>query len=72
MDPEQKKSIMKKLIMTATLLLIYDTLEKIEGTQAILNFTILAQNVLYDEETLCYIEDVLYRLEKIKKVFEQH
>ncbi len=33
---------------------------------------ILAQYVSQDEETLCYMEHVLYRLEKIKIAFEQH
>ena len=52
-------------------LLIYNALKTIQCAQAILNFTMLAQYVLHDEETLRYIEHALYRLEKTKIAFEQ-
>ena len=58
--------------MAATPLLIYDAPKAIQCAQAILNFTMLAQYVLHDEETLRYIEHALYRLEKTKIAFEQH
>ena len=53
-------------------LLIYHISEAIQYAWTILDFTILAQYVLYDEETLCYIEHTLYRFEKTKIAFEQH
>lgn len=56
--------------MAATPLPIYDTPETIQCAWAILDFIILAQYVSYDEETLRYMEHVLYRLEKTKIVFE--
>lgn len=58
--------------MATTLLLIYNTLEAIQYTRAIPNFTILAQYVLYNDETHRYIEHVLYRLENIMIAFEHH
>ncbi len=68
----KQKAMVKSLIMVATSLLIYDALEAIQYTQFILNFIILAQYVSYNEETLYYIEYVLYRLEKTKIAFEQY
>ncbi len=58
--------------MVATPLLIHDAPETIQCARAILDFTMLAQYVLHDEETLCYMEHTLYRLEKTKIAFEQH
>lgn len=54
------------------LLLMHDTLEAIEYLQAIFNFTMLAQYISYDDKILRYIEHMLYKLEKIKIVFEQY
>ena len=54
------------------LLLIHNTLEAIQYTWAILNFTILTQCVLYDDKMFHYMEYALYKLEKIKIVFEYH
>ena len=53
-------------------LLIYDALEAVQYTWAILDLTILAQYILHDDEILRYMEHVLYRLEKTKIVFEYH
>ncbi len=53
-------------------LLILDAPEAIQYTQAILDFTMLAQYVSHNEETLRYMEHALYRLEKTKIAFEQH
>ena len=58
--------------MAATPLFIYDALKAIQYAQAILDFTMLAQYVLHDKETLRYMEHALYKLEKIKIAFEQH
>ena len=58
--------------MATTLLLIYDAPEAIQCTQAMLDFTMLAQYILHNEETLCYIEHALYKLEKTKITFKQH
>lgn len=55
--------------MTATLLLIYDTLETIQYTQVILDFTILTKYFSYNKEILHYIEHALYKLEKTKLIF---
>ena len=68
----KQKAMVKQLIVASTLLLIHDAPEAIQCTQAILDFTILAQYVLHDEETLCYMEHALYRLEKTKIAFEQY
>ena len=56
--------------MAATTLLILDSSEAIQCAQTILDFTMLAQYVLNDKETLRYIEHKFYRLEKTKIVFE--
>ncbi len=58
--------------MTATPLLIHDAQEAILYARAILDFTIVAQYVSHDEETLRYMEHALYKLEKTKIAFEQH
>ena len=57
--------------MAATPLLIHDAAKAIQYNWAILNFTILAQYVLHDKETLHYIKHKLYKLEK-KLTFEQY
>ncbi len=64
--------MVKQLIVAAMPLLIHDATKTIQCAQAILDFTMLAQYVSHDEETLHYIEHVLYRLEKTKIAFEQH
>lgn len=43
---------------------IYDTLNIIQYTWAILNFTILAQYILYNNKIISYIKYILYNLEK--------
>lgn len=58
--------------MAAILLLIHDVVEIIQYAQAILDFIIVAQYVLHNEETLRYIKHALYKLEKTKIVFEQY
>ncbi len=68
----EQKGIVKQLIVVATPLLIHDAPEAIQCTRAILDFIMLAQYVLYNEETLRYMEHALYRLEKTKITFEQH
>lgn len=52
------------------LLLIYDALKIIQYACVILNFIILAQYILHDNKTLCYIDHKLYKLEKIKIAFK--
>ncbi len=64
--------MVKQLIVPATPLLIHDAPETIQYAWAILDFTMLAQNMSHDEETLRYIKHILYRLEKTKIAFEQH
>ncbi len=64
--------MVKQLIVVAMPLLIHDTPKVIQYARAIFDFIILAQYNLYDEETLCYIEHVLYKLEKTKIAFEQY
>ncbi len=68
----EHKAIVKQLIVAATPLLIHDAPKTIQCARAILDFIILAQYVLHNEETLRYIEHELYRLEKTKIAFEQH
>lgn len=58
--------------MAATLLQIYDTAKVSQYTQTILKFTILAQYILYNNKTLCYMKYTLYKLEKSKIVYEYH
>ncbi len=62
--------MVKQMIVTATPLLIHDAPEAIQCARAILNFTMLAQYVLHDNETLRYMEHALYRLENTKITFE--
>ena len=50
-------------------LLIYNALETIECTWAILDFIMLAKYVLYNNKTLQYIDHALYRLENTKIAF---
>ena len=66
----KQKAIVKQLIVAAISLLIYDTLEAIQYTQVILDFTMLAQYISHNKETLRYMEYVLYKLEKTKIVIE--
>lgn len=54
------------------LLPIQDASEVIQYAQVILDFTIFAQYVLYDEETLRYMKHALYKLKKTKILFKQH
>ena len=56
--------------MAAMPLLIHDTPEAIQYTQAILNFMMLAQYVLYNEKRPWYMKHALYRLEITKIAFE--
>ena len=64
--------MVKQLVVVATPLLIQNAPEAIQCTQAILDFTILAQYVSHDDKTLRYIEHALYRFEKTKITFEYH
>ncbi len=68
----EQKAMVKQLIVAALPLLIYDAPEAIQCARAILDFTMLAQYVSHDEETLRYMEHALYKLEKTKIVFEQY
>ena len=54
------------------LLLIQNVPEAIQCTQAILDFTMLAQCISHDDETLRYMEHALYRLKKTKIAFEHY
>ena len=60
------------MIVAVMPFLIYDALEAIQYTCVIYDFTILAQYVLYDNETLRYIEHALCRMEKTIIAFEHH
>ena len=64
--------MIKQMIMAATFLLIHDAPEAIQCIEAILDFAILAEYILHDKELLCYMEHVIFSLEKIKEAFEQH
>ncbi len=62
--------MVKQLIVATMPLLIYDASEAIQYTWIILDFIILAQYVLHNEEMVRYTEHALYRLEKTKIAFE--
>ena len=64
--------MVKQLVIAATSLLIQNTPEANQYARAILNFTIFAQYVSYDDKMLRYMERALYKLEKIKIIFEYH
>ena len=64
--------MVKQIVVTVMLLLIHDVPKAIQYTWAILDFTILAQCVLYDNKMLCYMKHELYRLEKSKIVFKHY
>ena len=51
--------MVKQLVVAATLLLIQNAPEAIQYAQTILDFTMLAQYVSYDNKTLQYIEHAL-------------
>lgn len=68
----KQKVMIKQLIAAADLLLIQDVSELIYCICVIINFTILAQYSLHNDETFFYIENALYRLDKIKMVFKNH
>ncbi len=53
-------------------LLIYNTPEAIQYAQIILDFTMFALYVLYDDKMLQYIKYVLYKLEKTNIAFENY
>ena len=56
--------MVKQLTVIPMHLLIYDTSEAIQYTQAILDFTMLAQYILYNNKTLPYMKHRLYMLKK--------
>lgn len=58
--------MIKKLVVGATLLLMQDAQEIIQFARAILDFKMLAQYILHDDETLPYMEYALNKLEKRK------
>ena len=64
--------MVKQLIAVITLLLIQDILKTIHCTRTILDFTMLAQYLLHDNERLFYTNYTLYRLDKIKIAFKNH
>ena len=64
--------MVKQLIAAATLLLMQHAPEAIRSARVILNFTMLAQYSLHNNETLFYIEHSLYRLDKTKIAFQNH
>ena len=64
--------MVKQLIMVVTPLLIHDAVETIQYAQTILDFTMLAQYVLHNNETLHYMKHALYRLEKRKITFKYY
>ena len=68
----KQKAMVKQLVVAATPLLIQNAPEAIQCARAILDFTMLAQYVSHDDETLRYMEHALYRLEKTKIAFEHH
>ena len=68
----EQKAMVKQLVVAATPLLIQNALEAIQCARAILDFTMLTQYVSNDDETLRYMEHVLYRLEKTKIAFKHH
>ena len=53
-------------------LVIHDSLKVIQCNLAILNFTVILQDVFYDEKLLLYIEHIFYRLVNSKITFEQY
>lgn len=59
-------------MMAAKSLLIHDAPEAIQSTWAILDFTILAQDVLHHDKMLRYMKHALYRLEKTKMAHKNH
>ena len=64
-----QKSIVCQFISVITSLLIMRTFAAIHFAQAMINFMILAQYHLHDEETLWYLEHALFWLNKLKNVF---
>ena len=68
----EQKAIIKQLIVATLLLLIYDVQETIQYTRIILDFIMLIQYILYDDEILRYIKYALYKLEKTKIPFEYY
>ncbi len=58
--------------MAAMSLLIFNAPEAIQYVWTILDFTILAQYILHDNEILRYIKHILYRLQNTKIAFEHH
>ena len=64
--------MVKQLVIGAMPLPIQNAPEAIQYAQAILDFTMLVQYILHDDETLRYMEHALYRLDKSKIAFEHH
>ncbi len=63
------KSIVCQLISVIASLLITKASAAVHFAWAVINFVILAQYHLHDEETLQYLEHALFRLNKLKNVF---
>jgi hypothetical protein len=63
------KSIVYQFISVIASLLIMRTSAAIQFAQAVINFMILAQYHLHDEEILWYLEHVLFQLNKLKNIF---
>ncbi len=63
------KSIVYQFISVIASLLIIRAFAAIHFAQAMIDFVILAQYHLHDEEILWYLEHALFRLNKLKNVF---
>ncbi len=63
------KSIVCQFISVIASLLITRASAAVHFAQAMINFMILAQYYLHDEETLWYLEHALFQLNKLKNVF---
>ena len=62
----------KQLIATVILLLIQNVPEIIYYTYGIFDFTMLANYLSHDNETIFYMDYALYKLDKTKIEFENY
>ena len=66
----EQKAILRQIIPILTPLLIVKELVVIYCAQVFVDFILIAQYKTYNNETLYYIEQVLYRIDKMKVVFK--
>src|SRR6266436_3093147 len=67
----EQRAIIRQLIPVLALLLSTKVPGAMHCARAIIDFILLAQYKTHDDETLCYLEQALYRIDRTKVVFKR-